>query len=86
MVVFGVDVPFAGFILHSSMLSNSRRVPSALFWRVIEMYPILVYAESDSFVVIVCSISLIVVVAMHEVAMAMIAMVARLIRVAGWLC
>ena len=50
------------------------------------MYPILVYAESDSFVVIVCSISLIVVVAMHEVAMAMIAMVARLIRVAGWLC
>ena len=81
MVVFGA-VPFAGFILHSSMLSNSRRVPSALFRRVIEMYPML-GDWKVSFVLIVCSISLIVVVAMHEVAMDMIAMVARLIKVAG---
>ena len=86
MVVFGVAVPFAGFILHSSMLSNSRRVPSALFWMVIEMYPILVYVESESFVVIACSISFIVVVAMQDVARISIAAVARVVRVAGWRC
>ena len=82
MVVFGVDVPFAGFILHSSMLSNSRRVPSALFWRVIEMYPML-GDWKVSFVLIVCSISSIVVVAMQDVARISIAAVASVVRVAG---
>ena len=82
MVVFGA-VPFAGFILHSSMLSNSRRVPSALFWRVIEMYPILVYAGSDSFVVKGFSISSIVVLVMQDVERISIAAVASVVRVAG---
>ena len=81
MVVFGA-VPFAGFILHSSMLSNSRRVPSALFWSVIEMYPILVYAGSDSFVK-GFSISSIVVLVMQDVARISIAAIANVVRVAG---
>ena len=80
MVVFGA-VPFAGFILHNSMLSNSRRVLSALFRRVIEMYPMLVYAGSDSFVVKGFSISSIVVLVMQDVARISIAAVARIARV-----
>lgn len=47
------------------------------------MYPILVYAGSDSFVVKGFSISSIVVLVMQDVAMISIAAVARVVRVAG---